>query len=128
MSFATVALVLVTCWMAKSNKDLLKKYDQQREIDIFYHSYPYRKELRDKISNIWDDRFSREMPDISRFSPPWQYRDGRESRTISQVLNMRNHKNYQEILNYLKEACFVFSEHKRALNNSIKNLEEFDKN
>lgn len=106
-SFSTVALAFINC-------KLLKKYDKQHDLSIFYHSYPYRKEVVENIHNIWKDRFNKKFDKVP--SMPWQYDKDEACPTIT----------YRALIKNLEASLLIFPKLATNINGSILLLNELD--
>ena len=71
---STVILALVTIYLARINSKILEKSDQQKKIDVFFHSYTYKKNLLDQLTKLHDNNFGRELMDSRKsLSPRFTY-------------------------------------------------------
>ncbi|MCP4923728.1 MAG: hypothetical protein GY915_06840 [bacterium] len=114
---ATVTLVIINC-------RLLKKYDKQRKIDIFYHSFYYRKELRDEIKSFLEVSF--ECPILPNKVPslPWKYSGKGMSK--DSIFARKNAKEYKEILSKLEDASGAFPKQREKVEGFIALLKNLD--
>lgn len=115
ISVSAVVSALATAVLVFVNWRLLKKYDRQHGIDLFYHAYPFRKELRNNIAKFFEEKFSKKDP-IS--SLPWKY-------DLDKTL-MNGSNDYKEIKKCLQEASLVFPENKESIQKSLELIEEID--
>ncbi len=101
-NFPSLTAAIATIVLAVLNYRLLGKYDKKHKIDLFYYSYSYRKELREKIFERWEQKFSRKFAPENDVKEPWSYKDD-------------SNNSYNTLVRKLEEACRVFPNQKIQL-------------
>jgi len=119
LSFVVTAILVCINWR------LLKKYDRQYGLDIFYNSYDYKKDSRNRMAKLHKNLFNIELKNNRSLpAPPWMYTA--KDQSLKNMQSARNAKKYEDILIVFHEAQLIFSDQKKHLDNVIKLLADFD--